>query len=120
MRDQCCPQHLHQRRVGKDRRDRVGEERQGEPLEDPEDGRVCGEQLHADDQECHRDDQPDGLDRAAREELAPGRHGTQVGAHVNGVGDQQTEHGDRHQEGGELAPKAYPQPDAGLEGDSCA
>src|SRR5207245_6248531 len=111
------PEHFPEVRMRVDRRNHVGEQGQGQPLEDLEDRVVAGEDLHAQDERGDRDHQPDGLEGTARDQRSAGGDGAQVGADVDGVRDQQAEDGEADEPPWELAPEAGPQPLSSFEGD---
>src|SRR2546430_2060315 len=112
--------HGRQLRMRKERGDDIRKERQGQPLEDLEDGRVADEELQTQDQCGDGNDEPDRLDQSAGKQLAAGRHRAEVGANVEGVGGQQTGNGEADQPAWELAPQADAQAHAGLQRDSRA
>src|SRR5438270_6507206 len=95
----------------------VGEEGQGQPFENLEDGAVGDKQLHADDEDRDRDDQPQTVDGTSRQQCASGGDRSQVGADIERIGDQQPEDSSADQPSRELPPQADPETDSGVQGD---
>ena len=120
LRDQAGAQNRHHIGVHQDAGEHVGEQRQREPFEDLEDGRIAHEELQADDQDGDRDDQPELGDDIATEQRTARGHRSQVGADVDGVGAKQRQDARADQHGREFAAQCDAEADAGVQGDARA
>ncbi len=81
------PQHLRPWNVDDEHRRHVGKQRQGQELEDRRIARKWNEHLQAERQDAEEHDVKMRL--PADQQLQRGRHRTEVGGEIDGVGDQQ-------------------------------